>query len=69
MKGRVETLKRRNHMNLVREVACTPRKNRSMSECSSVSTASMSSKDTPWSLASRWILPRQCFEHINLLLV
>ncbi|KAG1704294.1 hypothetical protein DVH05_006302 [Phytophthora capsici] len=50
MKCRVETLKRRNHMNLAREVACTPRKNRSMSECSGVSTAStasMSSMDTP----------------------
>ncbi|KAK1945657.1 hypothetical protein P3T76_002705 [Phytophthora citrophthora] len=50
MKGRVETLKRRNHLNLAREVACTPRKNRSMSECSGVSTAStasMSSMDTP----------------------
>ncbi|GMF09193.1 unnamed protein product [Phytophthora lilii] len=50
MKGRVEALKRRNHMALAREVASTPRKSRSMSECSGVSTAStasMSSMDTP----------------------
>jgi len=50
MRGRVETLKRRNHMALAREVASTPRKSRSMSECSGVSTAStasMSSMDTP----------------------
>ncbi|KAH7484352.1 hypothetical protein PRIC1_003661 [Phytophthora ramorum] len=50
MKGRVETLKRRNHIALAREVASTPRKSRSMSECSGVSTAStasLSSIDTP----------------------
>ncbi|EGZ17159.1 hypothetical protein PHYSODRAFT_559876 [Phytophthora sojae] len=50
MKGRVEALKRRNHLALAREVASTPRKCRSMSECSGVSTAStasMSSMDTP----------------------
>ncbi|KAE8916040.1 hypothetical protein PF005_g18317 [Phytophthora fragariae] len=50
MKGRVEALKRRNHLALAREVASTPRKSRSMSECSGVSTAStasMSSMDMP----------------------
>ncbi|KAG3207193.1 hypothetical protein JG687_00002786 [Phytophthora cactorum] len=50
MKGRVEALKQRNQMALAREVASTPRKSRSMSECSGVSTAStasMSSMDTP----------------------
>lgn len=50
MKGRVEALKKRNHIALAREVASTPRKTRSMSECSGVSTAStasMSSMDTP----------------------
>ncbi|KAG7397030.1 hypothetical protein PHYBOEH_001308 [Phytophthora boehmeriae] len=46
MKIRVEVLKRRNQ---VSEVASTPRKNRSLSECSAISTASttsMSSTDT-----------------------
>ncbi|ETI45218.1 hypothetical protein F442_10033 [Phytophthora nicotianae P10297] len=50
MKGRVEELKRRNQIALAKEVASTPRKSRSMSECSGVSTAStasMSSMDTP----------------------
>lgn len=50
MKGRVEELKRRNHLALAKEVARSPRKSRSMSECSGVSTAStasMSSMDMP----------------------
>ncbi|KAG6611796.1 uncharacterized protein IUM83_14216 [Phytophthora cinnamomi] len=50
MKGRVEALKRRNHLALAREISSTPRKCRSMSECSGISTAStasMSSMDTP----------------------
>ncbi|KAG7390958.1 hypothetical protein PHYPSEUDO_006093 [Phytophthora pseudosyringae] len=50
MKGRVEALKRRNYIALAREVASTPRKSRSLSECSggsTASTASMSSMDTP----------------------
>lgn len=50
MKCRVEMLKRRNQLALAREVASSPRKNRSMSECSGVSTAStasMSSMDLP----------------------
>ncbi|CAI5744899.1 unnamed protein product [Peronospora destructor] len=48
MKGRVETLKRRNHIALAKEVASIPRKRRSLSECSgesTASTASMSSMD------------------------
>ncbi|OWZ07663.1 hypothetical protein PHMEG_00019917 [Phytophthora megakarya] len=50
IKVRVEVLKRRNQLALAREIASTPRKIRSMSECSGVSTAStasMSSMDTP----------------------
>ena len=49
MKGRVETLKRRNHIALAKEVASMPRRRRSLSECSgdsTASTASMSSLDT-----------------------
>ncbi|CAI5744530.1 unnamed protein product [Peronospora destructor] len=40
MKGRVEALKRRNHIALAKEVASIPRKRRSLSECSGESTAS-----------------------------
>ncbi|CEG40745.1 uncharacterized protein PHALS_10929 [Plasmopara halstedii] len=50
MKCRVETLKRRNQIALAKEVASAPRRSRSMSECSGVSTAStasMSSMDLP----------------------
>lgn len=49
MKGRVEALKRRSQASFLREVASTPRKCRSMSECSGISTAStasLSSTDT-----------------------
>ncbi|TDH66789.1 hypothetical protein CCR75_001609 [Bremia lactucae] len=43
MKSRVETLKRRNQLALAKEVASAPRKSRSLSECSGVSTASTAS--------------------------